>query len=451
MLKSLSISNIAVIKNAVIDFGDGLNILTGETGAGKSIIIDSINLILGNRASKDIVRTGETKAKVEALFDVDKSIYPVLEEYGIGVEDGQLLISRQISTDGNNNIRINGNLSTLLMLKDIGKELINIHGQNDNQDLLNSDKHIGILDKYAKNSELLSLYKKEYKEAQSINSKINELTMDTYEKERRLSLLTYEIEAIENVNLVKGEYEELIDKRNKFLNGKKISDNLLESYNYIKNGYNGMSSLEMLASSMKNLGEISEFDKDINEIYNLVSDIYYNLEDAGDKLRDYMSSFVINEREIEEIEKRLDEINDLRRRFGADYEAITAYYNKISKEVEEINLSDEKLNILKSELENKKAELNKLSTELTKSRIKAAAKLKNDVMMHLKELNMPDCRFEVEIVNEQKFGKNGVDKVEFLISANPGMEMGKLSKIASGGELSRIMLAINCALLDVNL
>lgn len=447
MLKSLSISNVAVIEHAIIDFERGLNILTGETGAGKSIIIDSLNLILGNRASKEIVRSGEINAKVEALFDIDKNIKTILSEYGIDADD-ELLISREVNVDGKNSIRINGNLSTLSILKEIGKELINIHGQNDNQDLLNPDKHIKLLDRYAKNNELLSEYKKEFKEAQNINNRINELTIDTYEKERKLSLLTYEIETIENVGLKEGEYEELLDKRKKIANSKKISDNLSKAYDLIKKGYNGPSCEELLSDSLKTVGEITSFDNELSKIYDKLNDVYYNLYDISDSLRDYMSSFMFDEREIEETEKRIDEINDLRRRFGTDYQSIISYYEKITKEVKEINLTDENLKKLNEELTLKKKNLADLSSKLTSKRTVAGKKLEKEVMMHLAELNMKNSVFEVKITKEDKFAKDGVDKVEFLISANVGMEAGKLAKIASGGELSRVMLGINCALLD---
>ena len=447
MLKSLSINNVAVIEHAIIDFESGLNILTGETGAGKSIIIDSLNLILGNRASKEIVRSGEINAKVEALFDVSKNLQVKLEEYGINAED-ELLITREVNIDGKNNIRINGNLSTLSILKEIGKELINIHGQNDNQDLLNPDKHIKILDKYAGNTELLDEYKKEFKEAQNINNRINELTLDSYEKERKLSLLTYEIETIENVGLKEGEYEELLEKRKKIANSKKISDSLSKAYDLIKKGYNGSSCDELLSDSLKTVGEIASFDKELEVIHEKLNDIYYNLYDISDSLRDYMSSFMFNENEIDDIEKRIDEINDLRRRFGADYQSIISYYEKITEEVKNINLTDENLKKLNEELALKKKNLALLSEKLTLSRTEAGKKLQKEVMMHLDELNMKNSVFEVEIKKEDKFGKDGVDKVEFLISANVGMEAGKLAKIASGGELSRVMLGINCALLN---
>ncbi len=450
MLKSLSISNVAVIKEAVIDFEGGLNILTGETGAGKSIIIDSLNLIMGNRASKEIVRTGEKSARVEALFDIDEIMENNLSEFGIDASGGELLISREVSVEGKNNIRINGNLSTLAILSKIGKELINIHGQNENQELYNSEKHITLLDNYAGNDELLKEYKAEFKEAKRITDEINEINTDEYEKERKLGLLNYEIELIENVNLKEGEYEELLEKRKIIANGKKISDNLSAAYDLIKKSYGHPSCDEQLSDAMKTVGEIAPFDKGIEEIHTKITDAYYALEDASEALRDYMNSFTFNEYEIDEIEKRIDEINDLRRRFGKDYETIMSYLEKIKKEAEDINLSDERLSKLKEELKIKKKNLLVLSSKLTEKRKNAAALLEEDVMTHLNELNMKNALFKVDITEEEKFLKDGVDKVEFLLSANAGMDAGKLSKIASGGELSRIMLGINCALLKTN-
>lgn len=450
MLKSLSINNIAVIEQAMIDFDLGLNVLTGETGAGKSIIIDSLNLILGNRASKDIVRTGESSAKVEALFDVCKNISDLLLEYGIDIDDGELLISREISVDGKNNIRINGKLSTISILKEIGKELINIHGQNDNQDLTNSDKHIILLDKFAGCDTLLAEYKEVFNKAKEIKEKIEEMTIDSYEKERKLSLLTYEIETIENVNLKEGEYEELLDRRKMMANSKKISDNLYYAYNMIKKG-NGKESIEELLSlSLKQVAEVSSFDGEIEEMYNRINEIYYNLSDVGDSLRNYLSSFSFNENDVYETEKRIDEINDLRRRFGKDYNDIMSYYFKIKEEVKTISSTDEYIDTLTKELSLKKEELTNLSNALGEKRRIAGKKLEKEVMAHLNELNMKNCIFKVDIVKQEKFLKDGTDKVEFLISANAGIEPGKLTKIASGGELSRIMLGINCALLDTN-
>lgn len=449
MLRSLSITNVAVISSTVIDFESGLNILTGETGAGKSIIIDSLNLILGNRASKDIIRTGETSAKVEALFDINKNIKDKILEYGIECED-ELLIYREINCDGKNIIRINGSLATVSMLKDIGTNLINIHGQNDNQDLLNSDKHILILDNYANNHTLLEQYKKEFKEAQLINNEISRININNEEKERKLSLLTYEIETIENVNLQEGEYERLLEKRKIISNSQKIIDNLNDAYNMLKKGYNGLSADELISSSMKSIGDVSAIDNEILSMYNKITDLYYNLEDVSNDLRDYMSQLSYNEDEINEIEKRIDEINDLRRRFGSDYSSIMNYYNRIQNEIKEINFIDENINKLNKELAEKKLNLKKLSLQLSEIRHKAAEKLEKEVVLHLNELNMKNSVFKVNIDNDEKFAKDGIDKVEFLISANVGIELGKLSKIASGGELSRVMLAINCALLDTN-
>ena len=450
MLKSLSISNVAVIKEAIIDFEGGLNILTGETGAGKSIIIDSLNLIMGNRASKEIVRTGENTARVEALFDVDEIIINKLSELGIDAPDGELLISREVSIEGKNNIRINGNLSTLAILNKIGKELINIHGQNENQELYNSEKHITLLDNFAGCDELLNKYKTVFKEAKRINDEINEINTDEYEKERKLSLLNYEIELIENTGLKEGEYEELLDKRKKIANGKKISDNLSSAYELLKKGYGHPACNEQLSDAMRTVGEIASFDKELEDIHTKISDVYYALEDVSEILRDYMNSFSFNEYEIDEIEKRIDEINDLRRRFGPDYETIMAYLEKIKGEARDISLCDERLEALKKELVIKKEELMKLSGMLTEERKKAALILEGEVMAHLNELNMKNALFKVLITKEEKFLKDGVDKVEFLLSANVGMDAGKLSKIASGGELSRIMLGINCALMKTN-
>lgn len=449
MLKSLSINNIAVISSVIIDFENGLNILTGETGAGKSIIIDSINLILGNRASKEIIRKGENSAKVEALFYVDSTIKEILDNYGIDCED-ELLISREISIDGKNTVRINGSLSTVAILKSIGTYLINIHGQNDNQDLLNSEKHINLLDNYANNKELLDEYVKIYKEAQKINNEINKINIDTEEKERKISLLTYEIETIDNSSIKKGEYEELMEKRKLIVNSQKIIDNINDAYSKLNNGYNGMSASELIEGALKKLNEVCVLDGELSDISGRLSDVYYNLEDVTSSLNSYINTFSYNESEIDDIERRIDELNNIRRRFGADYDTVMEYYDKISAELKAINTLDENIESLKNELLKKKKVLKELGEKLSLSREKAKIKLEKEVVKHLGELNMPNTVFAVDIKKEEKFSKDGVDKVEFLICANAGLELGKLSKIASGGELSRVMLAINCALLATN-
>ncbi len=449
MLKSLAISNVAVIESAVIDFEGGLNILTGETGAGKSIIIDSINLILGNRASKELIRKGEHTAKVEALFDVDEKIAAALNEYGIECED-ELLISREINEEGRNIIRINGCLSTVSILKNIGPYLINIHGQNDNQDLLNSEKHINLLDNCAGNQKILLEYKKVFKEAQQIYNELNKINIDNDEKERQISLLTYEKELIENVGLKDGEYEELIERRKIAANSQKILEGTNEAYMKLSGGHNGFSATELISDAVRELGNISSYDGELCEIYNSLNDVYYNLEDISGKIGSYISYFSIDEDEINEIEARIDEINTLRRRFGNNYDEIMAHYQSITDELNSIKYADENIEKLNKMLGEKKLVLKELSDRLTESRKEAAFELEKEVVRHLSELNMANTVFKVDIKKEDKFLKDGSDKVEFLICANLGLELGKLSKIASGGELSRVMLAINCALLDTN-
>ena len=450
MLKSLSIKNLAVIKDAYIDFEKGLNILTGETGAGKSIVIDSINLIIGDRASKEIIRTGENTARIEGLFYISDSVKEKIENLGIVCEDNELLIVREINLDGKNMIRINGSIVVLSILKEIGSLLINIHGQNENQELLNSEKHIELLDEYAGNGKLLEEYKKIYNEARMLSDTINKSKMSEEEKERKKSLLEYEIECIENVNLKEGEIEELLEKRKIIMNSQKIVDNLNDALSRISRGYNNFSAEELLAVSSKKISEISNYDDALNGLSDRLNDIYYNLIDVSSELSEISSSYGFSEEEINEIENRIDEINNLRRRFGNDYYSIMEYYNKIKEELNNINFSDECILRSEKELAHKKKELKIYSDKLTDSRVKAGNKLEKEIIKELEDLNMKNTTFKVDIKNEEKFLKDGINKVEFLMSANAGIDLGKLTKIASGGEISRIMLAINCALLSTN-
>ena len=281
MLKSLSISNFAVILNAQVDFGKGLNILTGETGAGKSIIIDAINVILGNRVSKNIIRSGMDKARAEALFDIDENVKSVLEEFGIECEDDELLISREVNADGKNKVRINGSLSTVSILKEIGEYLINIHGQHDNQALLHADKHIDILDGYAENGELLSKYRNTYNELKTIKKEIEKLSLDEAEKTRMISILKYETEEIENASLKEGEFEELSEKRNLLQNSQKILENTKRAYEELCGSEEYKSATEQLQEALRFADKAMSYDEGLKTVRDKISEAYYLIEDAS--------------------------------------------------------------------------------------------------------------------------------------------------------------------------
>lgn len=446
MLKSLAISNLAVIAETKIEFEAGLNILTGETGAGKSIIIDAINLVLGSRASKDMIRSGEKKARVEALFYVDGNVSEAARELGIDCDD-ELLIVREFNTDGKNLIRINGGLATLSMLKELSDLLVNIHGQHDNQALLNPDKHIYILDAYASTEREKEEYNSCFYKLKEIREKIKSITTDALERERKTGLLSYEIECIEKAGMKKGEYEELIEKRKLMANMRRISEGTDKAYNAISGSYNGTSAIELLGKAIKETQELSVYSEKISEINQSLNQIYFSLEDASGELRSFLNESDFDDAEIDETERRIDELNDLKRRFGQSYEEINEYYIKAKEELDFLKNTEENTRKLEEELAGLKKELKSKGEALSAKRKKAARLLEKTIVSELADLNMPDAHFEAQFTMTDKFYKDGIDKVEFLLSVNPGIAPGKLSKIASGGELSRIMLCLSSALL----
>lgn len=446
MLKSLAISNLAVIAESKIEFESGLNILTGETGAGKSIIIDAINLVLGSRASKDMIRSGENKAKIEALFYVDKNISELLSSNGIECED-ELLVVREISLDGKSVIRINGSLATLNMLRELSAYLVNIHGQHDNQALLNPEKHIYILDDYADTYKEKEEYNQCFLKLKEVREKIKSISTDSAERERRIGLLMYETEAIRNAEIKKGEYEELMEKRKIMANMLKITEGSDKAYNLIAGSYNGTSALELLSKALKETQELSVYSEKISEINQNISQAYFTLEDLSKELRNIVSDTEFNEGAIDETEKRIDELNDIKRRFGQTYEEINEYYLKAKDELELLKNTDENTRLLEEELSRLKADLKTKGEALSLKRKKGAKALEKRIISELSDLNMPNAQFEVKFEMTDKFYKDGIDKVEFMLSVNPGILPGKLSKIASGGELSRIMLGLSSALI----
>lgn len=446
MLKSLSITNLAVIESTVIDFEEGLNILTGETGAGKSIIIDAINIILGCRCSKDIIRTGSKKARVEALFIVEGNAMKFLDE--IGVEcDGELLISREISTDGKNNIRINGNLSTTAILKQLGEFLVNIHGQHDNQALLDPNRHLSILDEYGECGAAYEEYKKAFETVKAITFKLKSLTNDTEERNKRIETLRYETNMLEMADIKPGEYEELIKIKELMDNSRKISDGINGAYCHLTEPVRDKSVSGFVSSALRMLEDIKTSTTEIGAVYESLSQVYYTLEDISAELSGLKDNYDYDEAAINETESRIDELNHIRKRFGASYEEINDYYLKISEELEFLSNIDESTEKLEKELSAAKGVLKRCGDALSAQRKNAATMLEKSIINELAELNMPGAVFKVDIQKTDKYYKEGTEKIEFLISVNSGLEPGRLSRIASGGELSRVMLGISAALL----
>lgn len=446
MLERLHIKNIAVIDEAEIEFNNGFNVLTGETGAGKSIIIDSINMVLGERTSKSIIRNGEKKAVVEALFSIDNpEIEKILEENGIETEDGMLIIYRDLNTDGKSLCKINGSMTTASGIKEIANMLINIHGQQDNQSLLTPSSHIQFLNSYAGLEEKIEEYKTYYNKVNEITEKIDSLKFDEQEKERQIDLYSFQIKEIDDAKLVDGEDEQLLERK-KFISGiSKISDVINNSYDSLYNKDRNV--YHQLSSIVNEFQSIAEYDSNLSEIYERLNSTAIELDDIIYQVRDFRDGMDFDESEADTIEARLDLINTLKRKYGKTIEDIITYKNEIEDKLYTITKSDEEIDRLKKELQDTCSIRNSIAAELTKVRTKAAKELSERICIELADLDMSKVKFDVQI-KECEYNKNGCDSVEFLISVNAGEPLKPLSKIASGGEMSRIMLAIKTIFAD---
>ena len=448
MLNHLSIKNIAVISRLDVDLRGGMSVLTGETGAGKSIIIDSINMLLGNRANKELVRFGAEQAYVQAVFDSNAEIEAILDENDIDAEDGELIISRRLTAEGKSTARINGSAVTLTTLREIADRLINIHGQHDNQALLDPQRHILFLDAYAGNESELNAYRAVYEKRREIKRELKSLVSDEHEKARRTELLEYQINEIAAANLEKGEEEDLKEQRKIAANAEKITSAIEEAYaNLYENGET-QSAYDRVSMAVNALSGITELTPALNEVYESMQSAMYSIEDAAHEIREFGSTVDFEPQTLDDIEERLDVISKLKRKYGGSIEDILSYKKKSEEELKSIKTSDERTAELKSELAETTAELRKRGKMLTGSREKAAAELQSKIEKSLAELNMERARFCVDVESGEEFYENGMDNVEFMISANPGEPLKPLVKIASGGELSRVMLAIKSILAD---
>lgn len=449
MLSNLQIENIAVIKKAVIDFKKGFNVMTGETGAGKSIIIDSLNAILGERTSRELIRNDSDSAFVCAEFtDISENVKSVLSDFDIDFSlDDSLIIQRKISADGKNNCRINGMPANVSMLKAIGKELVNIHGQLDNQSLLSPETHCGFIDNLAENQALLEDYQNSYSNYKVRLRELKSLHIDEDEKSRKLEILSYQIDEIESAQLIVGEKAQIENKLNILHNSEKIMELLNYSYEILNGDENslGVSALALDASSK--LTSAASYSDDFSEIAGGISDAAYNLSAFTEELRDKIFSMDFNASELEKLEERLDIIYRLQQKYGNTEEEILTFLDDAKSEYEKIEYSDETIKKLSEECEKIKKETEFKANVLSENRQKMSSEFSRNVAEELKFLDMPSVTFEV---SNQKggFTENGIDNIEFLLSANAGEIPKPLSKIASGGELSRIMLAIKCVLAE---
>ncbi len=457
MLRELQIKNVAVIDEVSVEFGNGFNVLTGETGAGKSILIDSINMALGSRASRDIIRSGCDKAFVSACFEIsDKRVLKQLEEFGIETEDDVVLISRQINTDGKSVSRINGMIVPATVAREITGMLVDIHGQNDNQALLCSKNHMGFLDEYGNLYEKIEEYRKAYKKMQQIEKEIETLSINEEEKGRRLELSRFQAQEINAARLKANEDSELEEKRNYLYNMESIVSGTSEAYAAIY-GAEENSAYDILRRAARSLSDVVEFDKKLAEGYDRLESVIAEVEDVASELNSRLSGTEFNMAELDAIEERLDLISNLKRKYGNSIEEILEYGKKAELEAENIEKSDERIFELREELKEASFEVEKLGAMLSDARKMSAIGLEEKIMTELKDLDMPRVKFAVGIekktsVNgETEYSEHGCDDIEFLISTNPGENLKPMSKIASGGELSRIMLAIKSILADAGL
>lgn len=447
MLTSLKIENVAIIESAAIEFGCGLNVLTGETGAGKSIIIDSINAVLGERTSRDIIRTGAENAKVYAVFeDISDTVVSVLSENGIDCEDDVIIVNRTINRDGKNSCRINGVPVTVNMLKSVTRELIDIHGQHDNQALLNPDRHCGFIDSFADCADLINDYQLSYNELCDVRRKLKSLKSDESNKAQRIDLLEYQINEIEMAAITPGERDELTERKNLINNSQKIIKALNSAYESLKGDNCG---IDCVSNSVYDVERAEECFAALSHVLEQLNNIKYELEDVAEEIRDRLSELDYDEYELDEIESRLDLLYRLSRKYGETEEEMLEYLANAKQELEDISFSEEKIRFLiekESELHNK---TKYFAGKLTEARISAGEKLSKLISEELEFLDMPNVSFVVSRV-ETELSENGADDIEFLISANAGETVKPLAKIASGGELSRIMLAIKNVLADAD-
>ena len=449
MLSNLKIENIAVIKKAVIDFKDGFNVMTGETGAGKSIIIDSLNAVLGERTSRELIRTGCDFAEVTALFyDASDEVNSILNELDIPKEDdGAILVVRKMSPDGKNICKVNSVSVTVSMLKRLGKQLVNIHGQADNQTLLNEENHCSYIDRIAENEAIFDRFSNSYKEYVALKNQLASLNIDEEQKLRRMDMLDYQIAEIEAANVKIGEWDELREKQTLFRNIEKLSSVLSAAYAYLEGDDEAQGAVSLSFSALNKLNSVSDISKDISELSSTLEEKAYDLSAIGEQVKDLLDSLDFDENSVALVEERLDVLYELSKKYGKTEEDILNFYNNAVEERNSIENSDEIKRKLTAEVNAAYEKALENAKELSKTRIFAGNLFSKNVCEELRFLDMPSVRFAVDI-KDCPLCENGIDKVEFLLSANVGEDLKPLSKIASGGELSRIMLALKSVLAE---
>lgn len=453
LLQELSIKNFAIIDELFLSVEKGLTVLTGETGAGKSIIIDAINLLVGGRGSSEFVRHGEKKAEIEGLFILDDASHPCYErasEFGIEIEEGMIILQRDISASGKSVCRINGKLVTISILREIGASLIDIHGQHEHQELMNEFHHLTLLDQYG-NIEIeqaLNNYTDLYKEYAQVLSRLKDLSENEQQMAHRLDLIQFQLQEIQKADLQLNEDEKLLEEKRKLMNFERLFDALKTSYGALQGEQRGLDWVGLVMSQLETAAELEE---DFEPLLETVSNCFYLLEDAARAIRNEYDSLEFNPERLNEIESRLNEINQLKRKYGGTIENILEYCSKIEEELETIMNRESHIEQLQTILNQLKKDLYLEAKQLSDLRKKWSKKLTKGIHQELKHLYMDKTVFEVKFLKSaemyedesaQPFQKDGLDVVEFYISTNPGEPLKPLNKVTSGGELSRMMLAL---------
>ena len=445
MLSLLHIENIAVIERSDISFVAGFNVLTGETGAGKSIVIDAISAILGERAYRDMIRTGANKASVRAVF-TDVPEYPWFAENGVEY-DPETIIQREIYLDGKNVCRVNGSLVTVSILRKLGIQLINIHGQHDSASLFDEANHLKFLDDFAENNDLRAEYSEKYEKVSDLRNEIDRMTMDEGEKLRRMETLRYQIEEIEKAQLEAGEDETLEARRKVLQNAEKIADSMNDAVENLYGSDDSDGAATMLSIAERALARVAKFDDAISELHERVADLMYQVQDLAEGVRDARDDLAYSADELERIESRLDVIHRLRRKYGVTCADILEYLEKAKQELDEIEFADDHLERLKGKLLKAEKAAWDAAYRLRDNRVAASEQLSAKILTELAQLDMPKVQFSCEFT-ELELAANGADAVAFYMSANAGEALKPMSKVASGGELARIMLAMKNVLAE---
>ncbi len=444
MLQELSIRNFAIISSLEVSFNEGMTVLTGETGAGKSIIIDAMGLLVGSRGSTDYIRQGENKCVLEGLFQLSphqEKLRTCLTDKGIDFEEDMLIIHREIARNGKNVCRVNHQLVNTTTLREIGELLVDIHGQNEHQELMQANKHLFLLDEYGKNAiDLLkATYHETYHRYITLRKKVQQRQQNEKEFAQRVDMLKFQSEEIEAANLTIGEEESLLEERNKLVNFQKVTEALKNSYEALQG--EETNSLDQIGFAMNAIEEIETLDPEYLELSETIKNSYFVLQEAANDLAHHLDALEMDEERLDEVENRLDIIRQLKRKYGDSVAAILHYYEEIAGELVESFSLENQNGQLEELLQSTEEELAAAAKKLSAERKKVARHLETEIVVQLKELYMEKALFEVRFETEA-YGENGCDKAEFYLSTNPGEALKPLVKVASGGELSRIMLAI---------